>query len=179
MKKIILLLVVLMFFAMNLLFCSCEKERQELSMAKTPYTSNELRIDGYYYSNLTSADDIGVAVFYRDGFCINTWVKPVNSDTLSYIENEILLNDAFINKIKSIPTHIGVFQISIKSIVFETWEAGRDIITFSNFGEILNDTTFLITKQVNNESGVTEAMSLTYRFRQFSPKPDSTNIFIK
>ena len=78
---------------------SCEKELHKLSMAKTPYTGNELRIDGYYYSNLTSADDIGVAVFYRDGVCINTWVKPVNSDTLSYIENEILINDAFINKI--------------------------------------------------------------------------------
>jgi hypothetical protein len=158
---------------------SCEKELHKLSMAKTPYTGNELRIDGYYYSNLTSADDIGVAVFYRDGVCINTWVKPVNSDTLSYIENEILINDAFINKIKSIPTHIGVFQINTKSIEFETWEVGRDIITFSNYGEILNDTTFLITKQVNNDSGKSYSKKLTYRFRQFSPKPDSTNTFIK
>jgi len=161
-----------------LLLISCEKERQDLSMDKIPYTGDELRIDGYYYSNLTLADDIGVAVFYRDGFCINTWVKPINQDTLSYIENNILFNDEFINKIKSIPTHIGVFKINAKSIEFETWEAGRDIITFSHYGEILNDTTFLITKQVNNDSGKSYSEKLTYKFRQFSPKPDSTNTFI-
>jgi hypothetical protein len=162
-----------------LLFVSCEKELHDLSMDKNPYTGDELRIVGYYYTNLTSANDIGVAVFYRDGFCINTWVKPINQDTLRYIENEILLNSTFINKIKSIPTHIGVFQINAKSIVFETWEAGRDIINFSHYGEILNDTTFLITKQVNNDSGKSSSEKLTYRFRQFSPKPDSTNNFIK
>lgn len=158
---------------------SCEKELHKLSMTKAPYTGTELRIDGYYYSNLVFTDRIGIAIFYRDGVCINTWVKPVNQDTLSYIENEILLNSAFINKIKSIPTHIGVFQIKTKSIEFETWEAGRDIITFSHYGEILNDTTFLITKQVNNDSGKSYSEKLTYRFRQFSPKPDSTNNFIK
>ena len=179
MKKIILLLVVLMFFAMNLLFCSCEKERQELSMAKTPYTGNELRIDGYYFSNQVFTDYIGIAVFYRNGICINVFTQIESHDTISFIENEILLNEGLMSNFWNTPNHIGVFLINKESIEFETWEAGRDIITFSNFGEILNDTTFLITKQVNNQSGATEAMSLTYRFRQFSPKPDSTNIFIK
>lgn len=158
---------------------SCKKELHELSMTKTPYIGNELRIDGFYYSNLTSADDIGLAVFYRNGVCINVYTRIERADTLSYIENDILLNESIISTFMNTPTNIGVFQIKTESIEFETWEAGRDIITFSNYGKILNDTTFLITKQVNNDSGKSESLNLTYRFKQFSPKPDSTNTFIK
>jgi hypothetical protein len=166
--------------AVMLLFCtSCKKELHELSMSKTPYTGNELRIDGYYYSNLTSADDIAIAVFYRDGVCINVYTRVEGQDTISYIENEILLNESIISTFMSTPTNIGVFHINTESIEFETWEAGRDIITFSNYGEILNDTTFLITKQVNNDSGKSETLNLIYRFREFSPKPDSTNNYVK
>jgi hypothetical protein len=157
---------------------SCEKELQELSMSKIPYAGDELRIDGYYYSNLTSANDIGIAVFYRDGVCINVFTSIEGQDTIDFIENDILLNESLMYSFMNTPSHIGVFQINTESIEFETWEAGRDIITFSNFGEILNDTTFLITKQVNNDSGKSYSEKMTYRFRQFSPKPDSINSFI-
>lgn len=158
---------------------SCEKELHELSLSKTPYTGDELRIDGYYYSNQVYNNYRGVAVFYRDGVCIHGLTSIEGTDTLSFIENDILLNESIISTFMSTPTNIGVFQINEESIEFETWEAGRDIITFSFYGEILNDTTFLITKQVNNDSGGSETLNLTYRFRQFSPKPDSTNTFIK
>lgn len=157
---------------------SCEKELHKLSMVKTPYTGDELRIDGYYYSNQVFTDYNGIAVFYRNGVCMNVFSRIESQDTLSFIENEILLNEALMSNFRNTPNHIGVFQINAKSIEFETWEAGRDIITFSNYGEILNDTTFLITKQVNNDSGKSESLNLKYRFRQFSPKPDSTNNFI-
>lgn len=173
-KRFLTLVTIILFVS-----ASCEKELHKLSMAKTPYIGNELRIDGYYYSNQVFTDYNGIAVFYRDGVCMNVYSRIESHDTLSFIENEILLNEALMSNFRNTPNHIGVFQINAKSIVFETWEAGRDIITFSNYGEILNDTTFLISKQVNNESGATEAMSLTYRYRQFSPKPDSTNAFIR
>jgi hypothetical protein len=61
-------------------------------MKKTPYLGDELRVDGYYYSNPRYANVIGIAVFYKDGFCIHSWGKVTSQDTLSYIENEILLN---------------------------------------------------------------------------------------
>lgn len=167
------------FLTVILFLCiSCEKELHKLNMTKTPYTGNELRIDGYYYSNLTSADDIGLAVFYRNGVCINVFTRIKGQDTLRFIENDILLNKSFISTFMNTPTNIGLFIINSESIEYETWEAGRDIITFSNYGKILNDTTFLITKQVNNDSGKSYSEKLTYRFRKFSPKPDSTNNFI-
>jgi len=170
------------FFSLIFMFCcsaSCEKERAALSMSKTPYTGNELRIDGYYYSGITPADDIGIAVFYRDGVCIHMYTRPKGQDTLDFIQNDILLDNDLMSRLWSTPTNIGVFHINASSIEFETWEAGRDIITFSNFGTILNDSTFVITREVNNDAGESTSLNLTYHFQEFSPKPDSTNSFIK
>jgi hypothetical protein len=146
-------------------------------MKKTPYFGDELRIDGYYYSNIIYDCYIGVAVFYRDGICIYTFAEPTNQDTLNYIENEILLNEARINKMKNVPTDIGVFQIMYPNIQFEIWEYRTD--PTSHFGKIINDTTFIINKWVNNRTKKTYSENQTYRFKQFSPKPDSTNVFIK
>lgn len=172
--RLFLLIAIILFAS-----ASCKKELHELSMAKTPYTGNELRIDGYYYSNPTTENNIGIAVFYRDGICMHLFERPESQDTIGFIENEILLNNTLMSRLWSTPSNIGVFKTNKESIEFETWIAGRDITTFSHFGEILNYTTFLLTKWTNNDSGKTYLENLTYRFRHFSPKPDSTNTFIK
>lgn len=170
----------LIFIAVLLLSCACcEKEFHKLRMPKTPYTGNELRIDGYYYSNKTKDNNIGIALFYRDGVCMHLFERPESPDTIGFVENDILLNNTLLSRLWSTPSNIGVFQINKTTIEFETWMAGRDIITFSHYGQILNDTTFLLTKWTNNDSGKSYSEKLTYRFRQFSPKPDSTNTFIK
>lgn len=163
--------------ALTILF-GCRKELYQLSMSRVPYTGNELKINGYYYSNLTSSNDIGLAMFYRNGVCMFMYTRIESQDTLSYIENEILLNDELMSECWSTPNHIGVFRINAGLIEFETWEAGRDIITFSSSGVILSDTSFLLTEQVNNESGSSSSLNLKFRYNEFSPKPDSTNNFI-
>lgn len=172
-KKILLIIAVL-------LFGSCDTSLQYLTMFKTPYTGDDLRIDGYYYSSPINENYIRVAVFYRDGFCFHTSINPKNQDTLNCIENEILLNDAFISKLKNAPAHIGVFRIGNSLIEFEAWEYRS--WTYTYFGKIINDTTFIINKRVyrsSSKSNITYDENTTYRFRQFSPKPDSTNVFIK
>ena len=158
--------------------CFFDTKLHDLTMKKTPYFGDELRIDGYYHSNPVLNDEryIGVAVFYKDGFCIHTWGRPVNQDTLSYIENELLLNDVYIAKIKNAPAHIGVFQIIYPDIQFEVWEYRSD--PWCHFGKIVNDTTFIINKK-KDRTGKTYSVNLTYRFQQFSQKPDSTNNFLK
>jgi len=49
-------------------------------------------------------------------------------------------------------------------------------------GEILNDTTFILTEQfLINSDGTKDLLNSfgrTYHFKKFSPKPDSTNSFI-
>jgi len=161
-----------------ILLTGCDTRLRNLTMKKTPYFGNELRIDGYYYSNPDSYDGlINVAVFYRDGFCIHTNGNPANQDTLSYIENEILLNDVYIAKLKNDPAHIGVFQITDTDIKFEVWEFKSWI--FTHFGNIVNDTTFIINMRVDNRTNKSYPENLTYRFVQFSQKPDSTNVYVK
>ena len=118
----------LLFIAVILL-TGCSHRLSEMSLKKAPYLGDELRIDSYYYSKLSLANDIGVAVFYRDGFCIHTWIRIKNKDTLNYIENEILLNNTYINDLKKRPSHIGAFRIMYPDIEFEVWDYGGDGIS--------------------------------------------------
>ncbi len=84
-----------------------------------------------------------------------------------------------INRFKNEPNHFGVFQINGTSLEFEEWENGYDVITFSNFCNILNDTTFLRTKYIENQTGTEYSKKLLFHFRKFSPKPDSICPFIE
>ena len=177
-KKIYFLLIGI------ILLTSCYK-LIDLTMKKTPYFGEELRIDGYYYSNpfydkYADITTMRVAVFYSDGFCIDTQVElPKNQDTLTYIENEVLLNEVYLAKMKREPLYIGVFQIMYPDIQFESWQFRS--WTVSSFGVIVNDTTFIINKHWTNFRSykTLSEYPVTYRFQQFSPKPDSTNYFVK
>ena len=169
-KKIYLLIVMILLTS-----CVTMLDR-DLRLQKIPYLGNELRIDGYYYSTIQYDKYMRVAVFYRDGFCINTAVKLVGQDTLNYIENEILLNEAYINKFKSNWGGLGVFQIMDSDIQFEVWLYKSD--SQIHCGKIINDTTFTINKSIGI-TNKTYKENLTYRFKQFSPKPDSTNVYVK
>ncbi|NLO00082.1 MAG: hypothetical protein GX125_07480 [Bacteroidales bacterium] len=167
---------------------SCEREVAPLKIKKIDYLGDQLRIDGYYHSEVETIEPpyIHVAVFYRDGFCIHTCTrvdKMSGSDTLNYLETT-LLNNAFVSKLKERPLHVGAFKINETDLQFEIWNdpgsiVGRPISSFSHYGKILNDTTFVITKMVNNRTNHTFLQNLVYHFEQFSPKPDSTCAYVK
>jgi hypothetical protein len=60
--------------------------------------------------------------------------------------------------------------------------SGGQRLVYTNIGVILNDTTFQLTESYRLKKGEkTEYQILDeiYHFRQYSPKPDSTNDFIK
>ncbi|MES2766298.1 MAG: hypothetical protein V4642_10535 [Bacteroidota bacterium] len=157
-----------------------EKELLPLKIAKIKYSGNELRTDGYYYSTPRQSGTISIAVFYKDGVCLHSLAEPTSQDTFYFIENEILGDKALISRYWNTPDQIGVFQIDDKSLQFEKWNNDyHQISSLSFFCDILNDTTFVQTKWVNNSSRMTYPERLTYHFKQFSPKPDSTNKFIK
>ena len=172
-KKNLLFIVLI-----SILFSSCEKKLYNLSMSRIPYTGNELKIDGYYYSNQSWTNGVILAVFYRNGVCIHLFLDIESNDTLNYIENEILKKESFTQSLWDTPNYVGVFRIDTKTIEIESWISARDITTFSFYGKILNDTIFRVTKWINNEAGEIFLDTITYRYRQFSPKPDSTNSFI-
>jgi hypothetical protein len=154
-----------------------------LFLDKVPYTGDELRTDGYYYHSRPTVSFpelkiIRVAVFYRDGFCMYFGLQQETSNLTQRIEEE-LLNEETINWLKSAPNGIGVFQINGQSIEFEVWSRLRrnNIITNSRFGEILNDSSFILRETIDNDKGKTYEENIRFEFKQFSPKPDSTNRF--
>ncbi|MCB0802663.1 MAG: hypothetical protein KDB74_06160 [Flavobacteriales bacterium] len=163
---------------------ACKKESKEereahddkLTLQRANYTGNELRIDGYYYS-VWSGGFYHMRVFYRNGT-----VKQTGSPSGSNI------SDAD-NYISTISTEImtkkygwGVFIINGSSIKLEEWMAGSNkLAAYTREGTILNDTTFKFTQVYRLVSGVktgVSALDETFYFRQYSPKPDSTNQYI-
>jgi hypothetical protein len=171
--------IYLMFLFFMLL--SCEEwfiKDKEFSMEAIPYTGNELRIDGYYYKKTDSdTTRAHVLVFYANGIQFGG----------SSVESLIGIEDRFRdpNYIKDLrdclfcwgPYDIkdGVLRFEFYSIFGNYWHIVR-----ANCN-LLNDTIFVI-KQTNRIDGknVSRGDFLgEYRFKQFIPKPDSTNYIIK
>lgn len=85
------------------------------------------------------------------------------------------------NIVRKFKDYWGIFNIKNDSIVFERWypSSGGPFPAYLRSGKILNDTTFVITKSFRSKIGNEEQqLNETYHFRKFSPKPDSTNIFV-
>ena len=73
----------------------------------------------------------------------------------------------------------GVFQITGDSIMIEKWvllPGRRRVLLLS--GNILNDTTFILTRSENSNTGNVFQMDKLFHFHALSHKPDSTNNFI-
>ena len=51
---------------------------------------------------------------------------------------------------------------------------------YMKIGKIINDTTFQLVREfASYHKKDSRVIDETYHFKQFSPKPDSTNVFIK
>jgi len=159
--------------------CSTLYSDEKLTLPKTPFIGNELRIDGYYYhvnNNLTT-----IYFLYRDGILL--YVYSHRDKSLDEIEMEMLNNDMYNanRNNKGDKTRWGVFLIEDNNIQFERWDAGTGggLPTVKNSGYIENDTTFRITRIYRSDTKNEISGDWVYHFKQFSPKPDSTNVFIK
>ena len=172
MKKILFILLIFTFFA------SCQKwmKDEELTIERQPYNGHELRLDGYYYRML-EGDILDTYFFYRNGVLIyggssnSNHTDPINN------MNHVFLSDAFVHNLRK--DAYGVFLVQDDSIVFEKWgliQGPKPVTRYS--GKILNDSTFIITKMESPYSEDTNQIDHLFRFNAFSPKPDSTNIYV-
>lgn len=142
-----------------------------LSLERRDYHGNELRTDGYYYTKKDSYEGIIYSKYalYRNG-------------VIRYIDGSKFIQPSFgSNKYKY---DWGVFKIENGKILFECWQPGNGgaLKSYVNSGEILNDTTFVIKEIYRMHKGQkTDARGKNevYHFVAYSPKPDSTNNFVK
>jgi hypothetical protein len=118
--------------------------------------------------------------FYQNGIILDGGGFPINEVVKRETEYK---NGAFYSHVKEIKYSWGVFIIEGNKISFERWYPSEPPYkAFVNTGEILNDTTFKITESYrmqNGEKTKVHTENAIYHFKQLSPKPDSTNSFIK
>ena len=166
-----------------LFLSSCEKwfwQHDKLHLEKRNYNGTELRIDGYYFQEYGGEEKyLDIVFFYRNGV-----VLDVASTKESISENEINFRlESCCTNIKEHRWNWGVFNIDSNVIKYERWYP-YDLVdkAFVNEGYILNDTTFIITKRYRIKRDVEKELRIlndTFHFKELSPKPDSTNNFIK
>jgi len=167
MKTHVFIICLLSVFAFS--FC----EDDELTIKRTPYIGNEIRTDGCYY-RIIGPDSIQAAYifYYRNGI-VFFFADSVNITSLDQFTSLKMFRN---NK-----TSWRVFTISDNNIIIsqgwgDPWNSGRPLIT--SYSKILNDTTIQGIKTIDSRTGEWKHDYIV-RFRKFSPKPDSTNVFIK
>lgn len=145
----------------------CSKD--DLQIERKNYSGANLRIDGVYYNNHQKAHFF----LYRDGvfFDGGTGFNGSINELIKFYSQKENYRTAY-----ELPYRWGVFKIENDEILIEKWVSGDAFgryITSKFSGVIINDTTLLL----NHPAEVIGTD--TFYFHKFSPKPDSTNTFIK
>jgi hypothetical protein len=158
---------------------SCD---DKLTLTKEPYTGSQMKIEGYYYRK-NAIYCTSVYFLYRDGTFIDAGCFSCKPDE---IENHVKNKDwTQWRRYEKSAIGYGVFQISGSQILIENWRPSSSwsLPAYLYKGEILNDTTFVITQSQRSKPNALDndfsAKHEIYRFRHFSSKPDSTNRFTK
>ncbi len=169
-KKILLLSIIAVFFS-----CRGERWDDKLILPKQDYTGNKLRVDGYYYREADGRYDI--LFLYRDGTTLYGSAPLVSE--IESMENSYA-NGEYYSIIKDIKHDWGRFIVDGNSFTREFWQpsSGGPLDAYTHSGTILNDTTFQITQAWRScKPKKKNDLDRIYHFKQFSPKPDSTNAY--
>jgi hypothetical protein len=149
----------------------------ELSLKKRNYQGKQLRIDGYYYGKYLNDEYIDTYFFYSDGTLM--YGGTCKASEIDGLEHAFKTQE-FVNKGKDVKYYWGLFQIDDNTIQFERWYPGEPPYkSYIRSGAILNDTTFHISKSMRSDGSEEREKDELYHFKQFSPKPDSTNSFVQ
>jgi len=139
---------------------------EKLTITRTPYSGKEFRLDGYYTGLVP-----GQSIFFNYIFFYTNGVTFYFGHTFIDDINKIKEDVESARKHKS---YWGIFQVENDTVAIQGWRLRDDVYQnlLINFQYIIiNDSTLFY----NDSRGDTTS----YYFRKFSPKPDSTNVFIK
>ncbi len=148
-----------------------------LSLEQRPYDGDALRLNGFYADTYYSPKGGGpfgsVYFFYRNGAI---WYAGSFEGDL-----EMVTRDDFFSPENDDRSHWGIFQVDGNRIAFERWYPANKGYRQAHVraGQILNDSTFVITRSWRSTGGERRAKDETYRFYPFVPKPDSTSRYLR
>ena len=165
MKKIILFFVLIILWGCSKVLCPAP----DLHTSRQDYLGNAIKMDGIFY-----AQKSGEPIFlYRNGIyrigCSNPNISSIPDKFKCNTDSE------YLNLSKKSRSDWGIYLVKGDSLYLEDWRTIGDCTydVFSHTGKILNDTTMIIPIKLDGKT------LDTFRFVKFSPKPDSTNNFIK
>lgn len=93
--------------------CSKMIQDDRLSLTRTNYSGNELRIDGYYY--FMTEDNLHFTYFfYRNGIAIHGGGNAPNTSPIEFIESQFM-SESYIAALKEHKTH-GVYSKSMEML---------------------------------------------------------------
>lgn len=149
----------------------------ELTLERQPFLGNELKTNGYYYY-MNEGQIFDSYIFYKNGVIIHGKNSSpyTNNDPIGFMDG-LFLSDSLVNDLSKF--NYGIFQIQGDSIWIEKWivfSGNRRVLLLS--GNILNDTSFVLTRSENTGNGNVFHMNKLFHFHALTPKPDSTNTFI-
>ncbi len=153
-----------------LLFMACNKlcDIPPLKTKRVAYTGSTLRLDGVYHTQNAES----MFFLYRNGVsyvgCADPAIIRIPDKFKCSLDADMVAAG------KKVPYFWAAYVIQQDSIRVETWDMVYDCgyETFFQTGKILNDSTLLLQRLRN------AAISDTFHFAAFLPKPDSTNKFI-
>ena len=162
-------MVNLILLILSMLFTQSCLEKDDILPSAIPYRGNQLKMNGYYYQITYDGIIYNSHVMYANGVLI----------TLYGIENTIEEMDEYVRKQSMYKSKYnwGIFFIDDNTIRMHKLGGDYPHKEFVQEGIILNNTTFKITK-FSSGSKIREKEEI-YHFREFSPKPDSTNVYVK
>jgi len=156
---------------------SCDCSYYKFSIKRENYNGNEIKMDGYFYTdNSGKSSTTSIQFFYRNGVVLSGGRYSLHN--LDSIESEIINGALFDmdNKRSWSP-----FKIKNDTLITEYLYENPpscQLLTAKSFFEIKNDTT-IILKRVSQAAYKDQEYNQIWHFKQFFPKPDSTNIFIE
>ncbi len=149
-----------------------------LSITRTPYTGNDLRLDGYYYDTISiSPVWISIYFFNRNGTLL--WGSTASDSTLPQLK-EWFKNGFYYQSSLQYKSCWGVFIVNGTNITYEMWvnSGTGSFQAYKYSGQIINDTTFQIISSERVDGSDHSAENATFHYKHFSPKPDSVVSFI-
>lgn len=147
-----------------------------------PDETSRLRMDGYFFCNYQNANRMksDTLTFIKGFFLFKNGFVKGGKANIYKSQEEFLRREGITNEIvKQLKNNWGSYIISGDTIKIQQLEITRTSFTgglidvIEQRGKILNDTTIHIFEQRYGRE--VEKDDQVYHFRQYSPKPDSSN----
>lgn len=171
------------FLCISCMLLFCCKIAQDAILQKVEHITNDIRLEGYYFAESNTESD-EVFFLYQDGVFLS-WGGVSNSLNLNIlspdeIRDSTIRHFAELGYYKPLQYSWGVWRIENNQIIVKKWLSGSGgaYPVGKYIGEVVDTATIDIAFTYQLPPVGNERIK-RFKFRKFSPKPDSTNTFIK